>query len=450
MLFDICNNIGILQKKLKSSLPPCPKCNTITVTHCSTPNMIRKLLYDDDVTIDNQTLLSDLDMDATSFFISKVGEIIDDHKIIFSDDISASDILTICDKLALRDTIDKIFTHDNISAIPYASLIINHSLSDDALIKLYAKPHTYTYNLLYGCIHYNTFKRRYSLKHGHRIFRNATRNGLRVANIYAGDEFIDDDHIQYCTSLTTLTIHDTDRKITTCAPFAKSLKVLYIYGNIFNDEILQSCTSIVELYAGNNRGVTTCAPFANSLKVLDASHNCGIGDDGLASCHFIKNLIAYNNIKITTCEPFANSLEILKASGNCGIADIGIVSCHNIKRLHAYDNPKITTCVPFAKSLKMLSASYDCGINDNSIASCYSLECLMANNNPMITTCAPFARSLKHLFAIGVRCGITTKEVLLCKFLVKLYSDGNDKIDRSKIRLPSDNISKSGCMGHSV
>jgi len=419
--------------------------------------MIRKLLYGNDVTIDDQTSLSDLDMHVT-LPISKVGEIMDDHKIIFSNNISASDfcnILTICDKLALHDIINKIFTHHKISIVPYASLIIYHALSDDALIELYAKTGAYNlltaYKLLHGCIHYDTSKHRYSFEHYHRIFRDATRNGLRVINISARDEFINDDHIQYCTFLTTLTIHDTDCKITTCAPFAKSLKVLSaINYSHFGDEILRSCTSIVELYAKDNHRITTCAPFANSLEILDASSYCGIGDDGLTSCRFIKNLIASNNIKITTCNPFANSLKILKASGNCGIADISIVSCHNIKELYVYANRKITTCAPFAKSLKLLSAPYNHGICDNSISSCYSLECLIATNNPMITTCAPFAKSLKRLFASGDRCGITTKEVLLCKFLIQLYANGNDKIDRSKIRLPSDNISKSGCTSHAV
>jgi len=438
------------------------------------------LLYEDNIAIDDQTLFYDLDMGRT-LPISKVKDVARDYIILFGDlsaknndalDNDLSHTLAICDKLALRNIINKILTLDGTS-IPYTSLIINHSLSNYTLIELYAK--TCTYNLLYGYIHY--YKKN-SINHNHEIFRNATRNGLRVTNLSVYDEFTNDYHIRCCTFLTTLKFYDIHCKITSCEPFAKTLKVLHVMElRNFGDKQLEMCTSIVELDANNNRKITTCAPFANSLEVLDAAYSCGIGNDGLASCHF-KKLTASNNRKITTCEPFAKTLKILHAGNECGIADIGIASCNNIVELNASNNSKITTCVPFAKTLKMLYAGNECGIADIGIASCNNIKVLSASNNSKITTCAPFAKSLRRLYALGL-CGITdngiaschyleylyascnptittcapfakslkclyaahdnsgmnTDGVLLCKSLITLYTDFNNKVDRSKITM---------------
>jgi len=406
--------------------------------------MMHNLLYGDDAAIDNQVLFRDLDM-GDVLQHEQVREIMVDYKILLSNQYiftnNFCDTLSVCDKLARHDIIDEILASDRIPDVPYASLIINHALSDDALIELYAK--TCAYNLLYGNIHYKTCMRVNTINISrHNIFRDATLNGLIVTDISVGDENMNDNHIRCCTSLTALTIYDIDSQITTFAPFAKSLKVLLLYArnyHKFGDKELEMCTSIVELCAFNNHKITTCAPFANSLEVLDASGFCGVGDDGLVLCRFIRKLFMYDNIKITTCEPFAKTLKILHAKGYCGIADIGIASCHNIEVLHAWNNRKITTCKPFAKSLKRLYASYSCGINDNGIASCHILEYLDATGNPTITTCAPFANSLKYLCALYDESGMNTDGIRLCKSLVEIHCAFNNKIDCRKITMAKNN-----------
>jgi len=409
---------------------------------------IHKLLYGDNRPIvDRRPLFYDLDMGNTLQHAT-VEEIMDNCRIPFGDALakiytiansnnrnwymSTTDlnrILTICDKLAMHNTIDKILML-NTPSKPCAPLIINHSLSNDALIELYAK--TSTYNLLYGCLHCNAC----DIVRRDNVFHNTTLNRLRITSINVHDNIINDDDIKYYTSIVTLKIYDKYKrcKITTCAPFAKSLKVLHAYSELC-DKGLKLCTSITELNANNTYGITTCGPFANSLKILHASGLCGIDDRGLVLCHSITTLDASCNVKITTCEPFAKTLTILNAVGNCGIADIGVALCHNIEKLDVSCNSKITTCTPFAKSLTSLDAAHSCGINDNSIATCVFLKYLKANYNPMITTCIPFARSLRHLFAAGDQCGITTKGVLPCKSLIVLCNDNNDKIDRSKITM---------------
>ena len=394
---------------------------------------MHNLLYGDDTAIDNQTLFHDLDMCDVPQHVRKI---MVDYKIPLSDQCifanNFCDTLSVCDKLARHDIIDEILASDKISNVPYASLIINHALSNDALIKLYAK--TGAYNLLHGCVDTEDT----ILESNHNIFRDATLNGLRITNIRVYGKSTDD-NIRCCTSLATLEIYQ-DCKITTCAPFAKSLKVLHTENCcVFGDEELKSCTSIIELNTTNNHRITTCAPFANSLEVLNALNNSGIGDIGLVSCRFIKKLIACNNIKITTCEPFAKTLKILHAGGDCGIADIGIASCYNIEVLFAWSNRKITTCKPFAKSLKRLCASFWSGINDNGIASCHYLEYLDASCNLTITTCAPFARFLKYLHARHNDSGMNTDGIRLCESLVEIHCDFNYKVDGRKITMAKNN-----------
>ena len=412
-------------------------------------HMMHNLLYGDDVAIDDQVIFRDLDMDSASQH-ERVREIMDDIRIRNLDAIKHIEIsntvdnhdqcmvtstlchiLTICDKLVRHDIIDEILTR-HVILQPPTSLIIHHSLSNDAIIKLYAK--TNAYNLLYCRIRYTCtlFYDRCDVASMYDMFRDATRNGLRVASIDVYNKFIDDNHIKYCTSLVELNI--ICGKITTCAPFAKSLKVLRVaFNNYIGNNSLVTCHSIKELYACCNREITTCAPFANSLEVLYATSDCGIGDDGLVSCRSIKTLYADNNRIITTCAPFANSLEILRATNDSGIGDDGLASCYSIKTLFAHSNIKITTCNPFAKTLTILDASLKCGIADVGIASCHTIKQLNAAGNPMITTCTPFAKSLTHLYT--ARSGIRTEGILSCKSLIALFTENDGKIDRSNITM---------------
>jgi len=244
--------------------------------------------------------------------------------------------------------------------------------------------------------------------------------------------------LSQCDAIEELYAPNIRYMMTTPQMFAKSLKVLDASGfrNGINDEWLEMCTSITELNADHNSGITTCDPFAKSLKKIRCIDACGIGDDGLRTCTNIVALCADHNKKITTCAPFANSLETLSARVTCGISDDGLKMCTAITKLVAHCNHKITTCVPFANTLTVLYAGSDCGIGDKGIKTCYYIEHLDACDNPRITTCVPFSRSLKYLNAVN--CGITTTGIRSCK-LISLTSSYNHKIDRSQIIVATDN-----------
>jgi len=115
-----------------------------------------------------------------------------------------------------------------------------------------------------------------------------------------------------------------------------------------DDKGISRCTSITHLDASNNSKITTCDPFASTLRVLEVSnvfgiHDCysGIGDMGLKMCHNIKALHANYNPKITTCAPFANTLRILAASESSGISNNGLRLCNSLTRVTIYGNAKI-------------------------------------------------------------------------------------------------------------
>ena len=428
--------------------------------------MMYKSLYCDNVTIDDQNIFYDLDM-AGNIVLQHVRVVrnpdmtrnIKINDTVTMDDRDICHILAICDKLALYDTIDKILVQHTTSPIPYSPLIINHSLSHATLIKLYAK--TGAYNLLHGYRYYGIQNSAFEYnndpfcdvipderqnteveEHDHDAFRDATLNGLRITSLNVRDKFVNDNHIQHCTALTILAIRNSYCKITTCAPFAKSLKVLCAeHKSEITDKSLELCTSIAELYVSGNRGITTCEPFANTLEVLNVSKSrmyyfatritesleCGIGDIGIASCHSIKKLIAHNNERITTCAPFAKTLIILDAPSECGIGDDGLALCISLEGLRASHNHKITTCAPFANCLKYLEvAGESCGIDDKGIALCHSIVHLDAKFNTKITTCAPFAHSLKYLYASS--SGINDDGIASCHSIIKLNTQWNSAI----------------------
>jgi len=128
-----------------------------------------------------------------------------------------------------------------------------------------------------------------------------------------------------------------------------------------NDETLRYCNVLEDLNACNNEKITTCAPFSKTLKKLNAYYRCGINDNELSSCINLEWLDASNNIKITTCKPFAKTLRILYADGSmCGITDDGLRSCTKLRKLYTRSNRKIASCIPFVKTLKTLFCDASC------------------------------------------------------------------------------------------
>jgi len=142
-----------------------------------------------------------------------------------------------------------------------------------------------------------------------------------------------------------------------------------------NDASIMMCTRIKMLYVSGNHNITTCAPFAKTLKYLEANDGCGIGDDGIKMCTKLKSLSVDNNCNITTCAPFANTLVKLSACGiHSKIGDAGLVRCTKIVELRANQNHNITTCAPFAATLVTLYTPYERGISYNSIKMCTKLR----------------------------------------------------------------------------
>jgi len=167
---------------------------------------------------------------------------------------------------------------------------------------------------------------------------NNTRTGTEMrSSIYdIGLRFADD--IRYCAFMRGIT--------ELCVPH-------------MSDTGFACATRLRKLNANNNPLITTCEPFAHTLKILYASENCTITDVGLQNCIHLKILNIRNNFKITTCAPFARTIKIVNASGQfCMMGDDGLKTCERIKELHVIDNRKITTYAPFAKTLRRLDAPF--------------------------------------------------------------------------------------------
>ena len=332
-------------------------------------------------------------------------------------------------------TLDKICAHDQLTELlksmrptTYTHSIINHTLQRNEIIDAYAYGHNLVHNNYLPALPFNlttAIENGYYIKkiHTHilpceyascaptnEILSHNTVEELHINSRWLQIDNplpaslhtlildtdacnIGDDKLQKCTSLTCLNIR-TRCNITTCAPFAKSLRKLFC--NIIGDDILKSCTMIEELHASYNDKITTCEPFAKSLKILYATHTCGIGDDGLKLCTSIEVLDASNNGRIRTCAPFAGTLRVLsiekskvcECSRKCrcntkhyGMCDDGIRECVNIRELYASYNQDITTCAPFWKSLVMLSAGYGCGITWDKLLRCTLLRDVYAKYN---------------------------------------------------------------------
>jgi len=254
---------------------------------------------------------------------------------------------------------------------------------------------------------------------------------LKILNASGQWCALTDNGINMCKKLKRLNA-SKNNNITTCDPFAKTLICLDASGvcGITNNGLWQ-CTKLQKLNASNNRNIETrisFASFAHTIKKLNASHACGISDDGLSHCSKLEYLNASYNRKITTCDPFAKTLIWLCAMESCGITDSGLRLCNKLKILYAYNNHLITTCDPFSQSLEILDASgWICGIGDNGLRMCTKLKKLDASSNEKITTCKPFTQSLEIL-RIHARSGIREQELRLCSNIKILFAERNENI----------------------
>jgi len=439
---------------------------------------MHKLLYENNTDI--TTILRDVDINMNIDIY--IGNDISYHQKLPTDNIA--NYVTAHDKMMHTNTINNIVKYSNIDHDASNMIIINHTINnkpktpydvhinDDDIITAYANKYKPLYNNIIS-----------NIKHDK--FMDALLNGMCVTKIqfYMSDCRVTDDSVgveyynfddamnEYmklhpvvitsllrnlrglgtyrcadaglllCESITELKIRDG---ITTCEPFAKSLKILHADlgdpGDCnMTDDGISKCTNIEVLYACGNYKITTCDPFSQSLRELDVSMDecyCSINDHGIRLCRNIEKLNARCNEYITTCEPFAKTLRILSAAYSRlqslgGIADEGLRKCFRIERLDVSNNMKITTCKPFARTLRHLVAQYQCGISDAALRICTGIKILIVDDNNKITTCNPFAKSLKILSANG-NSGITDDGLRLCKNIRYLFADDNERITSCK------------------
>jgi len=271
-----------------------------------------------------ETFMRDVDIDGSDDLLSDIRD------IIYGDPDSIADVLNtatvepvimILDKLALRPTIDRVIKL-GIRTTALHHYIINHGLNNKDKISGYSNGYTLVYNARITTKSNNTSTSTLTPISIPEPFAT-TLHTLSAKCIST----ISDISLKFCTNIAELNITDNEY-VTTCAPFAKSLQILHAKlttskfmthiflqnkYNMIGDDGLSSCTTIRELYVDNNKFITTCAPFATSLRKLSAKQTSGIRDDGLRLCNNLMHLIINDNRKITTCAPFAKSLRILHA-----------------------------------------------------------------------------------------------------------------------------------------
>ena len=221
---------------------------------------------------------------------------------------------------------------------------------------------------------------------------------------------------------------ERNRKITTCAPFAKTIKVLHAEANLLSDSGLTNCNKLRELNHKNNIHITTFAPFAKTLKVL---YTTTAGEDEIKLCNNLVELHCCDNFKTVSDDPFPEFLRKLyisySYSPNMEFYR-SIKSCKNLQLLDlGKHNENIPTDMTLPSSLMVLHANDAGNVNDATLRSCTNLRELYAKNNKNIASCAPFARTLKILNATFSRA-IDDAFVQSCVNLEILHSNGNKNI----------------------
>jgi len=354
------------------------------------------------------------DMDRSTIDITCTDKLAAKHDAQFRNMITSidpRDALSLFDKLMARQMVDRIIKLHCSSRINYGHAIVNHALPNDDIITAYSQSYRVIYNNTISpttCLNmsvcnaialdhvYNRKPQLSTKSVATSLLIPAISNGMHVTKIYG--PLANDNIMQFCTSLTELDATE-NKQITTCVPFAKSLKYLTVgYHSKITDDGLHGCTSLSTLNIHNNNTITTCEPFAKSLRTLYARDQCHINNDGLSGCTSLTALYIDSNSRINILTPFASTLRILSACERlCKISDASLSICTSIGELHANNNSLITTCAPFAKTLTILSANNQCGISDYGLRLCQSITDISIVRNEKVTTCKPFARSLQKL-----------------------------------------------------
>jgi len=389
------------------------------------------------------------DMDRSTIDITCTDKLAAKHDAQFRNMITSidpRDALSLFDKLMARQMVDRIIKLHCSSRINYGHAIVNHALPNDDIITAYSQSYRVIYNNTISpttCLNmsvcnaialdhvYNRKPQLSTKSVATSLLIPAISNGMHVTKIYG--PLANDNIMQFCTSLTELDATE-NKQITTCVPFAKSLKYLTVgYHSKITDDGLHGCTSLSTLNIHNNNTITTCEPFARSIRKLSATgYYSSINDDKLKICTLLEELNASDNVNITTCKPFAKSLRTLYARDQCHINNDGLSGCTSLTALYIDSNSRINILTPFASTLRILSACERlCKISDASLSICTSIGELHANNNSLITTCAPFAKTLTILSANN-QCGISDYGLRLCQSITDISIVRNEKVTTCK------------------
>jgi len=367
-----------------------------------TENAVVRMLYDDgDSVIGNfKQILSDIDVAMPQFSLYHDPRYGHAYRNTLLDNSAH-----ILDKLCVHNQLGELLSIMSQYTYPYA--IINHTLKEFEVIRAY----TYRHSLIH---------RGAASVYTQDEITAATKNGFIVRKLYIRRQetplyLHGQNYVQYVRRCTNIEL----KRFT-------YLRELHVYDNahvriISNDRLEQT---IEVLNVSGNDTITTCAPFAKSLRALYANRAC-ISDNGLSLCTLIELLFANNNSEITTCAPFAKSLRTLFADGRCGISDEGLHLCTSIVILSANNNSAITTCHPFANTLQILSAqsiSFDINMCNKSLERCFNIRELYISDNKNITTCKTFVRTLTRLSAYNCDA-FAYGELNRCKQLRKIYTN---------------------------
>ena len=174
-----------------------------------------------------------------------------------------------------------------------------------------------------------------------RIHNKSFSDSIRELNIYGRctNNYTD---IQFCKNVTLLNIGNdacihkkilfpaTLRVLNTSRSYSYTLERDYYTAKEYDQICMQTCVSLEELNADNNPNITSCEPFAQSLRKLSAQGLCGISDNGLSTCNRITDLNIWDNRRITIRGPYITSLVRLKTNN---INNISIIKSKFVKKM---------------------------------------------------------------------------------------------------------------------
>jgi len=141
-----------------------------------------------------------------------------------------------------------------------------------------------------------------------------------------------------------------------------------------NINIIPHYTKLKILNVSHNPYITTCEPFAKTLRELYIDGEmCGVDNDGMMLCDKLRVLSINYNRRISDCNSSGKTLVELYAH-NSDLRDWGLSSCTRLKYLDPTYSRNITECAPFAKTIKYVATYEKIYISNAKLLLCKKLE----------------------------------------------------------------------------